>query len=174
MELQQLKSELSNAHGSVVNALQDLSQFLRRRSCDDLLRRSRVAQRHLWEELEVFLSNPETGHAQMVREACGEVRQAANEVLEMIRELEVDHVGEASELAGHWQVVLSAYRLALWATATADPTNSALRATQALQNIVAPLGQFFWRHLETGHVASYVQPAVRCDLTSITMKQNYE
>lgn len=109
----------------------------------------------------------------MVREACGEVRKAANEVLEMIRELEVDHVGEASELAGHWQVVLSAYRLALWATATADPTNSALRATQALQNIVAPLGQFFWRHLETGHVASYVQPAVRCDLTSITMKQNY-
>ena len=44
-----------NAHSSVVSALQNLSDLLRRRSCEDLLRRSRVAQRHLWEEVEVFL-----------------------------------------------------------------------------------------------------------------------
>lgn len=50
-----------NAHSSVVSALQNLSDLLRRRSCEDLLRRSRVAQRHLWEEVEVFLANPGEG-----------------------------------------------------------------------------------------------------------------
>lgn len=52
-----------NAHSSVVSALQNLSDLLRRRSCEDLLRRSRVAQRHLWEEVEVFLANPGEGTA---------------------------------------------------------------------------------------------------------------
>eukprot|EP00435_Cladocopium_sp_Y103_P037472 s1276_g9.t3 len=137
-----------NAHSSVVSALQNLSDLLRRRSCEDLLRRSRVAQRHLWEEVEVFLANPgEAGHAQMVREACGELRKAAAEVLEMIHE---SINAEAAEVAQYWQVVLSAYRLVLWATALADGNNAALRAAQALQNILAPLGQFFWQHLATG------------------------
>lgn len=52
-------------------------------------------------QVEVFLTNPSAGHAQLVREACGELRKAAAEVLEMIQE---STEAEAAELAQYWQV----------------------------------------------------------------------
>ena len=47
------------------------------------------------------MADPSAGHAQMVREACGELRKAAGEVLEMINE---SINAEAAELAQYWQV----------------------------------------------------------------------
>eukprot|EP00438_Fugacium_kawagutii_P032507 Skav233907 [mRNA] locus=scaffold435:390654:407696:+ [translate_table: standard] len=52
-------------------------------------------------QVEVYLTNPAAGHAQLVREACGELRKAAAEVLEMIQE---STEAEAAELAQYWQV----------------------------------------------------------------------
>ena len=101
LELQQLRLELSNAQGSVMDALQSVSRSLQRRSSHDLLRRSRVAQRQLWEDAEVFLANPSESHAQMVREGCRELRKAAAEVLEMIEEIHSDSSPE--ELAQFFQ-----------------------------------------------------------------------
>ena len=49
----------------------------------------------------IFSPPGEAGHAQMVREACGELRKAAAEVLEMIHE---SVTAEAAEVAQYWQV----------------------------------------------------------------------
>ena len=99
---------------------------------------------------EVYLANPSSEHAQLVREGSRELRRAAAEVLEMTEKPQ-----DAAAAAGLFQAVLSAHHLvpgaykvsktsqeqlkwppeglraeALWATALVDASNAPLRAAQ--------------------------------------------